>query len=156
MLVRAKELMMKKFFVVIIMLSLCFVFFNTASATPLSGLHIEFSKWGLFQRLLGNYFDYQVQDSYKISSIWCRSLAFSSAEPGMNEGWVCTDNNEDQFIIPYESITIKNLNNQDIEIGKHRIEYGHAMTYSEKVSPEESSKLIFGQEYHAFSIKPSN
>jgi hypothetical protein len=147
---------MKKLFIVIVVLSLCFIFVDSVNATPLRGLHVEFSKWGLFQRFLGNYFGYQVEDSYKSSNIWCKSLAFSSAEPGMDKGWICNDNNENRFIIPYESITVKNMNNQDIEIVKHRIEYGHAMSYSETVSPEKSSKLLFGEEYHSFSINFEN
>lgn len=129
----------------IVIVSLGFVFINKAQATPLVGIKIEVCKYGLFSKLFGDCFEYEVQPSYDTSSIWCYS------SNTIREGWTCEDNNGDNFDILYGAINVRNMNSQNIEIVRHRLEYGHNMTYSDLVEPDKKG-FVFHQEDYAFSI----
>jgi hypothetical protein len=136
---------MKKLVLVVILLSLGFIFVSKAEATPLKGIRIEVCKYGLFSKLFGKCFEYQVEDSYATSSIWCYS---SNQIP---DGWICRDNNGNGFDIYYRAVTIKNLNSKNLEVIRHRNEYGHPWTYTDLIEPDKTN-FVFHDEDYAFSI----
>jgi hypothetical protein len=135
---------MKKLVLVVLVLTVGFIFVNKVEATPLKGIQIEVCKSGIFSRLLGKCFQYQTEDSYASSSIWCYSTT-------RVDGWACNDSQGGYFEIPYSTITIKNLNTTNHELLKHTVEYGNPWSYTDTVKPDETAFLYNGV-YHAFSI----
>ncbi len=135
---------MKKLVLVVILLSLGFIFVSQGEASPLQGINIEVCKSGIFSKLFGKCFQYQVEDSYASNSIWCYSTT-------RVDGWACTDSQGGYFEIPYTTITIKNLNTQNLEVVKHTVEYGNPWSYTDSVKPDKTVFLYNGV-YHAFSI----
>lgn len=144
---------MKSVIITILLVVIVVVPLNNVTATPPQGLVLEFCRYGLFSRLLGRCVEYEVPASYARSTVWCRSTEYSSALTGEEEGWICTDNLDNTFVIPYQAITVRNNSGRFIEITRHKMEFQNPMSYTQRVDPGRTSQLLYGRTDTAFLVE---
>ena len=125
---------------------------ENVQATPPTGLDVEFRKWGLLPCLFGNCFQHNLLPSYSRSYIKCRSLKYSSEEPGINEGWKCDDSDGRTFVIPYSAFSLRNLGLQSIELLLSSEKTGFPETKSYIIQSGTKTDMIFDERDTGFSI----
>ena len=145
---------MKNVVALIILMTLLLAFTSKVEATPPSGIHVEFCRYGLFSRLLGRCMEHKVAPSYAQSSISCRSMEHSTTLTGYEEGWVCQDSNGESFVIPYKAISLRNLSqsNLRIEIIRFHFQFAYAPDLSRSLESKQTYDLIFGEIDQFFNI----